>query len=79
MKTKTLATSKYCGPCCVLKNKLNALKLSVVTKDYSIKEDQPFFHDYNIRAVPRLVVVDGDKVELIQGIDDIIKAIQTDD
>lgn len=79
MKTKILATNKTCGPCTVLKNKLRTLKIEVTTKDYSNNEDKAFFHDYDIRSVPRLVVVEDGKVDIIQGIDDIIKAIQAND
>ena len=77
MKKKTLLTSKFCGPCCVLKSKLALLKLTVDTKDYANLEDRAFFHDYNIKSVPRLVVVSEDgTVEVIQGMEDITKAIQ---
>jgi len=77
MITKTLLTSKLCGPCMVLKSKLSKLEYLVYDiKDFTIKEDQPFFIKHNIKSVPRLVIEDGDNVEIIQGSDDIIKAIQ---
>lgn len=76
--TKTLLTSSQCGPCTVLKNKLNTLKLEVVTKDYSIEEHKKFFTKHNIRSVPRLVIEDGDNVEIIQGIEEIIERIKSD-
>lgn len=79
MKTKTVLTSSTCGPCKMLKNKLLKLEgLVYESKDYGIKEDQEFFKTHNIRSVPRLVIEEDGKVEIIQGIDDIIKAIQDD-
>lgn len=74
--TITLATSKTCGPCRVVKNKLESLGLTVDIKDYTIPEDMEFFKVNNIRSVPRLVVDDGEgNVEIIQGIDDIVSRI----
>jgi len=35
-KTVTLATSRICGPCTMLKNKLASLKLEVDVKDFNI-------------------------------------------
>ena len=76
--TKILLVSSSCGPCTVLKNKLKTLELDVESKDYSIKEDKPFFEKHNIKSVPRLVVEDGDNVEIIQGIEEIIERIKSD-
>lgn len=72
----TLLTSKTCGPCTVVKNKLKALNLEVDTKDFTIAEDQEIFRKHNIKSVPRLLVEDGDNIEIIQGIDDIVDAIK---
>jgi glutaredoxin len=75
--TITLATSKTCGPCRVVKNKLESLGLVVEIKDYTIPEDMEFFRTHNIRSVPRLVLDDGEgNVEIIQGIDDIVEAVK---
>ena len=75
-KTFTLATSKTCGPCMVLKNKIKALTLEVDIKDFTIEEDREFFFKHDLRSVPRLVVEDGDTVEIIQGMDEIIEALK---
>ena len=75
---KTLATSKTCGPCTVLKNKIKSLNLEVDTKDFTIEEDREFFLKHNLRSVPRLVVEDGDTVEIIQGMDEIIEALKNE-
>jgi hypothetical protein len=60
----------------MLKSKLKALELEVETKDYSNPEDRDFFKKHDIRSVPRLVVENGDDVEIIQGIEEIIAAIK---
>jgi len=71
----TLLTSKTCGPCTVVKNKLKALNIEVDIKDFSIPEDQEIFRKHSIKSVPRLLIEDGDNVEIIQGIDDIVQRI----
>jgi hypothetical protein len=73
--TKTIATSTTCGPCTVLKNKIKQLNLTVEVKELST-ENMDWFIKHSIKSVPRLVIEDGDNVEIIQGIDDIIAAIQ---
>ncbi len=70
-----LATSAFCGPCHLLKRKLSDEKLEVETID--LEQDTERFREYDIRAVPRLVVIeDGVVTERIQGIEDIIKKIK---
>lgn len=75
MKLK-LATAKFCGPCAQIKNKLKASSIEVETLDFETNAD--FFTKYNIKAVPRLVILDEEDnlIEMIQGIDDIIKKIK---
>lgn len=75
MVKKTLLTNVSCGPCSVVKSKLAKLGLTVDTKDFSIDEDREFFYKHGIKSVPRLVIEDGDNVEIIQGIDDIVQRI----
>lgn len=75
--TVTLATSKFCGPCMMLKNKLAAQNLEVDMKDYSIPEEMEWFKTHGIKSVPRLVIENDDgTIEVIQGMDDIIDAIK---
>jgi hypothetical protein len=76
MKKITLLVSAVCGPCHMVKAKIKELNLNVEMKDYLNPFDIDFFRKYDIKAVPRLVVEDGDNVEIIQGMDDIIKAIK---
>lgn len=76
MKKYTVATSKTCGPCHMLKNKLEAQKIDVEIKDFSDPENIEWFRKHNIKSVPRLVIEDGDKVEIIQGVEDIINTLK---
>jgi hypothetical protein len=71
----TLLTNITCGPCFTLKNKIEAKKLKVETKCFSDPDNIEFFRKHEIKSVPRLVVEDGDKVEVIQGMDDIVAKI----
>jgi glutaredoxin len=70
-----LATSKFCGPCHILKRKLQDDNLEVETID--MEEDTDKFRHYGVRSVPRLLIVENDEVtEVIQGSDEIIKKIK---
>ena len=75
-KQYTLATSSQCGPCYTLKARIEKDKLEVEIKDYTNPENIEWFKKHGIRAVPRLVIEDGDNVEIIQGMDDIIEALK---
>lgn len=78
---KSLASASWCGPCMVVKNRIKQLGLEdkVEIKDFDTKEDEAFFKQHNIRSIPRLVVEKDDgTVEIIQGSDEIIAAIQAD-
>jgi glutaredoxin len=76
MKKIFLLTSPTCGPCHMIKSKIKTENLNVEIKDFSNVEDIEFFKKHNIKAVPRLVIEDGDSVEIIQGMDDIMKVIR---
>lgn len=70
-----LATSKFCGPCHLLKRMLENEKISVET--VAMEDDMDVFKQYGIKAVPRLLVVENNKlVESIQGVDDIVRTIK---
>lgn len=73
---KILATSATCGPCYTLKSRIEKEKLEVEIKDYNNPENIEWFKKHGIRAVPRLVIEDGDNVEIIQGMDDIMEALK---
>lgn len=70
-----LATSKFCGPCHLIKRKLQDDNLEVETID--MEENTDKFRHYGVRSVPRLLVVENEEVtEVIQGSDEIIKTIK---
>ena len=70
-----LATSSFCGPCLILKRKIADEKLEVETIE--MESDPSLFKKYNVRSVPRLLVIDEDVLqESVQGIEDIIKKIK---
>ena len=70
-----LATSKFCGPCHLIKRKLQDGNLEVETID--MEENTDKFRHYGVRSVPRLLIVENEEVtEVIQGSDEIIKTIK---
>jgi len=72
-----LASAGWCGPCQVVKSRLKADSLTdrVEVKDADI--DITFFKENNIKSVPRLLVMENEKVvDIIQGTEDIIKRIK---
>lgn len=76
---KTLVSASYCGPCFALKKRIEKEKLKVDIIEFDTEEDESKVKkvkEWGIKAVPRLVVEDGDSVELIQGSDDIIEKIK---
>jgi predicted thioredoxin/glutaredoxin len=74
-----LASASWCGPCQVVKAQLKADNLTdkVEVKDADV--DIAFFKENNIKSVPRLLVMEEEKVvDIIQGTEDIIKRIKQD-
>ena len=77
MKKLVLASAGWCGPCQVVKSQLKSKNLfdKVEIKDADV--DIAFFKEKNIKSVPRLLVIEDEKVvDIIQGIEDIIKTIE---
>lgn len=72
-----LATSNTCGPCHMLKSRLEKLGLSVENKNYSDIENIGWFRKHGIRNVPCLVIEADEKVEIIQGVEEIIQRIKS--
>jgi hypothetical protein len=60
MKTPILATSKFCGPCKLLKVEFEKQGINIEYKD-SV-EDVTFFIENKIKSVPTLVMPNGDKI-----------------
>ena len=75
-KKMTLAVSNTCGPCYTIKSRIEKEKLEVEIKDYTNPENIEWFRKHDIRSVPRLVIEDGDNVEIIQGMEEIIEALK---
>ena len=77
-KTKLiLASASFCGPCKMLKSRIDAESLNVEVKQ--MEDESEFFRQHNIKTVPRLLIFKGDElVEVIQGTDDIINRIRTE-
>lgn len=70
-----LATASFCGPCQLLKRKISSEGLEVETVE--MESNTELFKKYNVRAVPRLLVIENDELtESIQGMEDIIKKIK---
>lgn len=77
MKKLILASAGWCGPCQMIKSQLKAKNLfdKVEIKDADI--DIKFFKDNNVKSIPRLFVMEDDKVvDMIQGTEAIIKKIE---
>ena len=66
----TLATSTFCGPCKMLKSRLDAGGFSYAVAD--MMEDRIFFQDNAVRSVPTLVTESGN----ISGVDAILAYFQ---
>jgi thioredoxin-related protein len=70
-----LATANFCGPCQLLKRKISDEKLEVEMVE--MESNMDLFKKYNVKAVPRLLVIENDELkESIQGMEDIIKKIK---
>jgi predicted thioredoxin/glutaredoxin len=74
-----LASASWCGPCQVVKARLQSENLSDRIEVKDADTDISFFKDHGIKSVPRLLVIDGKTVvETVQGTEDIIKRIKQD-
>jgi hypothetical protein len=72
-----LASAGWCGPCQVVKSRLQSENLTDKGEVRDADVDIAFFKENNIKSVPRLLVMeDGKVVELVQGSEDIIKRIK---
>ena len=70
-----LATSTFCGPCSLIKRRIQDENLQV--EIVNMEEQPEKFKQFGVRSVPRLVVLENNEVvEIIQGSDDIIKKIK---
>jgi thioredoxin 1 len=51
----------WCGPCKVLKKSLSEIK-GVDIEEFDIEENDELLFKYDVRNVPTLIFLDGDKV-----------------
>lgn len=74
-KKLILASAGFCGPCKMLKSKIDAEGLKVEIKQ--MEDELEFFKQHNIKTVPRLLILKGDElIDTVQGSDDIIQRIR---
>ena len=75
---KTLATSKTCGPCHMLKARLEKSAISVNIKSMNDAENISWFREKGIRSVPVLIIEDdeGNELERISGVEDIFNNLK---
>lgn len=72
-----LASAKFCGPCKVLKSRIEKENLKVEIKQ--MEDEIDFFKLHNVRSVPCLLVFSGnDLVDKISGSDDILERIKSE-
>lgn len=78
MKKLVLATANFCGPCKVLKSRIDKEGLTDKIEIKIMEDDPQFFKDLNIKSVPQLLTFTEDQefISIIQGADDILKAIK---
>jgi hypothetical protein len=73
-----LASASFCGPCQMLKTKIAAENLTVEIKNME-DDNQTFFREHNIKAVPRLLVFKGDElIDTVSGPDEILQRIKAE-
>jgi thiol-disulfide isomerase/thioredoxin len=70
-----LASASFCGPCKMLKSKIDAEGLTVEIKQ--MEDEIDFFKQHDIKSVPRLLVFKNDELlDTVRGPDQIIQRIK---
>jgi len=70
-----LASANFCGPCKMLKSKIDAEGITVEIKQMENEID--FFRQYDIKSVPRLLVFKGDElIDTVSGSEQILQRIK---
>jgi len=71
-----LVSASWCGPCHGLMKRLKENELSDKIEIKDADKDSAFMKEHNIKSVPKLLIMEGNIVcEIIEGADDIFKAI----
>jgi thiol-disulfide isomerase/thioredoxin len=79
MNKLILLTAGFCGPCQLLKSRLQKENLLEKIEFINMEDNQEPFRKYGIKSVPRLVVESSDTLfEVIQGAEDIITRIKNE-
>ena len=55
--------SKTCGPCKVLEKNLQLSKIPYESIDIETSEGEEYADKYNVRALPTLLLLDGDELK----------------
>jgi hypothetical protein len=71
-----LATANFCGPCRVLKTRIEKENLSHLIEVQILEDNPDFFKQYSIKSVPKLISINDGVVDIIDGSEDIIKEIK---
>lgn len=72
-----LATASYCGPCRVLKTRIEKEGLLEKIEIVGMEDNIELFRKYNIKSVPKLIAINEDGThEIFSGSDDIIDKIK---
>ena len=75
-KKLILATANFCGPCRVLKTRIEKENLSHLIEVQILEDNPDFFKQYSIKSVPKLISISDGVVDIIDGSEDIIKEIK---
>ena len=77
-KKLILATANFCGPCRVLKTRIEKENLSHLIEIQILEDNPAFFKQYSIKSVPKLIVIRDEMVDIIAGSEDIIAEIKNE-
>ena len=70
-----LASASFCGPCQMLKTRIDEENLTVEIKN--MEDEIEFFRQHDIKTVPRLLVLKGDELlDTVSGSDQILQRIR---
>jgi hypothetical protein len=72
-----LASAGFCGPCKVLKSRIEKEGFKVQVKQ--MEDEIDFFKLHGIKSVPCLLIFNGDKlIDKVNGSDDILRRIKSE-
>ena len=78
-KKLLLLTASFCGPCQLLKSKLQEEGLLDKIESVNMEDNLEIFKKYDVKSVPRLIVETSDTLfEVVQGSENIILRIKNE-